>query len=211
MRAWQIGEHRVRHGDVADADLAQFLGGTKADVFYTDPPWGSGTLKYFNTLNKKQNKGTVEAQILEVDTFCDLLLDLAVAHTDGWVLIEYGVKWVEKIKQMAERKGLHYCGQVTGMYNNKTLPFELLAYRTDAPRPIDLSALAGEGGYTFVKRAFEAMKPEEGGIGMDLCCGMGYTARACIDNGMTFIGNELSEHRLQKTIHRLKKAEEKAA
>ena len=40
---------------------------------------------------------------------------------------------------------------------------------------------------------------------MDLCCGMGYTAQACIDNGLKFIGNELNEKRLGKTIGRLQR------
>ena len=35
----QIGRHRVRHGDMFD-DLSELFGGDKADMFYSDPPWG---------------------------------------------------------------------------------------------------------------------------------------------------------------------------
>jgi len=44
---------------------------------------------------------------------------------------------------------------------------------------------------------------------MDLCCGMGYTAQACVDNGLSFVGNEFNMARLQKTINRLRKGEKK--
>jgi len=36
-------------------------------------------------------------------------------------------------------------------------------------------------------------------------CGMGYTAQATVDRGISFRGNELNKKRLDKTIARLSK------
>jgi DNA modification methylase len=44
---WQIGEHRLICGDCTDAaTVAQVMGGEKADVVFTDPPYG---IEYDNT------------------------------------------------------------------------------------------------------------------------------------------------------------------
>ena len=43
-----------------------------------------------------------------------------------------------------------------------------------------------------------------GGIILDPMCGMGYTAEAAKSNRMRFRGNELNQHRLDKTIARLR-------
>ena len=83
---------------------------------------------------------------------------------------------------------------------------EIIFFRTDSVQPIDLTGIYHLTGYKCVREIFKLLKPKDDGIGMDLCCGMGYTAQACIDNGLTFVGNELNKKRLGKTINRLNKS-----
>lgn len=203
-----FGPHRVRHGDVADPKLEKWLGDTKATVFYTDPPWGDGLLKYFDTVNKRDNSESEylgPPKLMTMDPFLDRVIGLAKEYTNGWVVIEFGKRWTELVKQIAEAKGLHYCGEVEALYG-KNLPLDILFYRTDWPIELDWTPVYHLKGYKCVRKIFEILKPNKGGVGMDLCCGLGYTAQACIDNGMSFVGNELNMHRLKRTIQRLEKA-----
>lgn len=202
---FNVGQHRVRHGDINDPALDTFLGGTMADIFYSDPPWGEGNLKYWNTMNRKMNGAVPEAKVLQVAPFLDRVLSLAAQHTNGWVVIEYGQRWTEMVKNLAEEKGLFHCGTVTAVYGSTNLPLDILVFHTAGVRPINLAPIRNLKGYACVKAVFKLLAPAEGGIGMDLCCGMGYTARACVDNGLTFVGNELNFTRLQETLKKLRK------
>jgi predicted methyltransferase len=203
---YEIGRHKVRHGDVHEqAEISKLTMGVKADIFYSDPPWGAGNIKYWDTMNKKMNGITESTGNFNVDIFLGVVLDNAMKHTDGWVVIEYGKRWVDKVKAMAKERGLVYCGQVETLYSGTNV-MEIIFFRTDSAQPIDLTGIYHLTGYKCVKEIFKLLKPTDGGIGMDLCCGMGYTAQACIDNGLQFVGNELNKKRLDKTIVRLNKS-----
>jgi len=179
--------------------------GVKADIFYSDPPWGSGNIKYWDTMNKKMNGITESTGNFDVDVFLGVVLDNAVKHTNGWVVIEYGKRWVDKVVDMAKQRGLKYCGQVETLYSGTNV-MEIIFFRTDSVQPIDLTGIYHLTGYKCVREIFKLLKSKDDGIGMDLCCGMGYTAQACIDNGLTFVGNELNKKRVGKTINRLNKS-----
>ncbi len=200
---YEIGKHKVRLGDIHELEeIKDLTEGVKADIFYSDPPWGEGNIKYWDTMNKKQNGITESTGKFNVDVFLGLVLDNAVEHTNGWVVIEYGKRWVTKVINMGTSRGLKYCGRIETVYGG-THTNEIIFFRTDKIVTIDLSSIFHLTGYKCVKEIFKLLKVEEG-IGMDLCCGCGFTAQACIDNGMTFIGNELNKKRLDKTIDRLK-------
>jgi len=203
---YEIGKHKVRHGDIHEqTEINQLTMGVKADIFYSDPPWGSGNIKYWDTMNKKMNGITESTGNFDVDVFLGVVLDNAVKHTNGWVVIEYGKRWVDKVVDMAKQRGLKYCGQVETLYSGTNV-MEIIFFRTDSVQPIDLTGIYHLTGYKCVREIFKLLKPKDDGIGMDLCCGMGYTAQACIDNGLTFVGNELNKKRLGKTINRLNKS-----
>lgn len=205
----QIGKHKVRHGDVhAEAEIAQLMNGVTADIFYSDPPWGEGNLKYWQTMNRKMNSDAVDPINTKLDKFLDTVLGYAVKYTRGFVVIEYGLQWTDQVIAEAEKKGLIHCGTVETLYGSQNLPLNVIVFHTNKQVNIDLSSVYHTKGYTTVKTMFALLKQASGKqdtIGADLCCGMGYTAQACIDNGMTFYGNELNKARLAKTIKRLQK------
>lgn len=203
---YQVGPHRVRHGDINDPELESFLGATKADIFYTDPPWGEGNIKYWNTMNRKMNSDVIPVPPIQLRPFLDRVLSLAAAYTRGWVVVEYGKRWTEVVKTQAQKHGLHHCGTVECLYGSTNLPLDLLVFNTSGVQPINLSSVYHQKGYKCVKAVFQLLTPSGGaGVGMDLCCGLGYTARACVDSGLTFMGNELNLARLQETLKALRK------
>lgn len=207
MSVLQIGKHKVRHGNVYETNaIEQFLGGIRADIFYSDPPWGGGNLKYWNTMNKKMNGAEAKEYDygFDVDKFLKVILSSAKRFTNGWVAIEYGQRWTKKAITMGQQVGLHFCNQVEATYSGGR-PVDIIVFRTDKVLPINLDSVYHLSGYKCVKEMFRLLKSSTDCVGMDLCCGMGYTAQACVDNGMTFIGNELNITRLIKTINRLEK------
>src|SRR6266850_3415795 len=46
---WLAGPHRVRVGD-ARVGLDDLMGGRRAAILYTDPPWGPEKMRYFERL-----------------------------------------------------------------------------------------------------------------------------------------------------------------
>lgn len=206
-----IGKHRVRHGDVHNqAEIANLVGTDKADIFYSDPPWGTGNIKYWDTINQKMNGDAGSTGNFDVDAFLKTVLGYAKKYTDGFVVIEYGKQWNAKVKQFASEAGLIFCNEVETLYGSgqQNLPMDILVFHTSKAVNIDLSNTYHTKGYNTVSTLFTYLinqSERKSNIGMDLCCGMGYTAKACIQNKMRFIGNELNRARLDKTIKRLEK------
>jgi len=201
-----IGKHRIRHGDIHDEKgIATLVGNRKADIYYSDPPWGSGNLKYWDTMNKKMNNIDTSTGNFDVDVFLKTVLSHAADKTEGWVVIEYGKRWIQKVIDFAEEAGLTYCTQIETVYSGQNLPMEIIFFHTEGKMPLDATPIYHLKGYKCTREVFKLLRPADGGLGMDLCCGMGYTAQACIDNNMSFVGNELNRARLEKTITRLRK------
>ena len=104
----KIGVHRVMHSDLfIDANIEKLVAGDKVDIFYCDPLWGTGAIKMFHTMNKKMTG--VESANREVDNndFLIKLLTYAKKYTKGYVVIEYGNRWVDAVKEAAKHCGLH--------------------------------------------------------------------------------------------------------
>jgi len=159
----KIGRHIVRHGDVHNAEgIAELVGDTQADIFYTDPPWGTGTMKYFDTLNIKSNEGATPTGNYDVDAMLDILMYYAKNHSKGWVVVEFGKQWVDQVIERAEKAGLIYCDKVETLYANN-LKMDIMFFRVDAYKAIDLSSIYHLKGYKCIKTIFALLKPKAGG------------------------------------------------
>lgn len=76
---WQLGRHRLMCGDSTDAnDVAVLMDGAKADMVFTDPPYGVSIGDKNKLLNEKVGKHGIEKNI-ENDTLpYDQLYDILV-------------------------------------------------------------------------------------------------------------------------------------
>lgn len=205
-----IGRHAVRRGDLMDPGaIAELMGGARAGIIYGDPPWGEGNIKFWATKLAKDTGEQIQPSSLEV--FLATWFGAARDFCDGYLLCEYGIRWDGVVQDHAAAAGFEPHGIVELLYKGggKTLPLHLhLFARPGLAYPAGYAeALHHTMGYQTVRTAVEplaALLP--GCVVLDPCCGMGYTAQAAVDFGLTFRGNELNPVRLEKTKNRLRKS-----
>lgn len=197
-----IGPHRLRHGDIMDG-IDDLMGTERAAIMYCDPPWGEGLLKFFATLNRKQTGEYKEPPTLE--KFLLALFGIASKYVEKFLLIEYGVMWRDRIQAQGIAAGFYPHGIVDLRYSGGHLDLHLFARKGVEYPPGFAEAVQGSAGYDTLRRAIPPLAAivGPGAIILDPCCGMGYTARAALDSGLAFRGNELNRARLQKTNARL--------
>lgn len=197
-----IGPHRVTCLSVDDAGVGcLFDDGRKAEILYSDPPWGDGNVKFWATKASKDTGKAVAA--ISYDTLVDAFFKLIAKFVTGHVFIETGLRWEADMVERMERVGLRNLERVQLQYRSggKFYP-NVLLFGSFIGGVAALTRLEGCYGADV---AADAVAPlaRTGEILFDPCCGMGFSARAALRNGMEFRGNELNPVRLEKTIARL--------
>lgn len=201
----KIGNSIVTQGSVENGQVESlFSDGRKADILYSDPPWGDGNTKYWNTMNKKMTGQ--EAPVLTFAQLIDRVISLATAHVHGLVVIETGLRWGKEVEDKMAAAGITHISAKTISYRSgsRILPNLMIFGSTDGKKRV-YSPPTKTMGVALVKDCISKFKTE-GGVVFDPCCGMGYSAKAALANGMSFRGNELNAKRLQKTIDFLTKS-----
>lgn len=199
MEVIQVGKHRVRHGDIMQS-LDDLLQGEKTDIFYCDPPWGEGNLKYWGTIARKDGEEVHQAKLTD---FLDRLFYLIITSTkqDAMIFIEYGLRWEQTVISFIHDFGLKLLCISDPVYGSKKLPLKLFTIaKTNFNIPCDYQqSIANTAGMNTL---YAAMDPfyKTGMTIFDPCCGVGNTARFAVSRGLTFYGNELNMKRLQSTI-----------
>lgn len=94
---WLLGRHRLMCGDSTTEDVDVLMDGKKADMVFTDPPYG---VEYQSNMRTKTNK----FEVLKND---DIELDIVPSiekHSDGWVFIwttwKVIDKWINKTSKL---------------------------------------------------------------------------------------------------------------
>lgn len=202
-----IGKHRVQCADVMGG-IDSLMQGKQADFVYSDPPWGQGNLKYWQTINKRHTGR--EPNEINYAEFLPHYFNMVSKYVKDICVIEYGVSWREDVIKVAYDEGFKSLGVFTSMYQaSKLLPLDIHVFSKSGnvkiPTEFEAKCLEFKGIHV-VKYIFSALLPDDAELVLDPMCGMGYTAQATIDYGRTFYGNELNKKRLNKTIERLKKS-----
>jgi DNA modification methylase len=66
-KVYQLGDHRLMCGDSTSAeDVARLMNGEKADMVFTDPPYGMGLDTDYSSMKSKMSKGKTGATYSEV-------------------------------------------------------------------------------------------------------------------------------------------------
>lgn len=214
MKVFDLPPHRVTNHDVMkwEKEIAPVLmQGEKAHLFYSDPPWGQGNLKFWETMNVKNNEGVTRPEN-DHGQFVENIFRIAkqYTHPAGWVIIHYGIKWRQEIIQLGARYGMHLVDVIDVAYRGggKVLPQDMYVFSLSKGMSLPPSykeQVTGTLGYKNIKVSGEPLSAP-GKILLDPCCGKGYAAQLAIDTGMRFRGNELNQYRLNDTIKRIKKA-----
>lgn len=203
-----IKNHRVQNQNVM-LGIDNLMQGKKANIFYSDPPWGQGNISYWQTINKRHNN--IEPENIDYISFLNQIFNLASKHTSGIVLIEYGIKWEKDLISIGLNHNLDHLGvaQITYKSGSKILPHHLHFFKTkDYNWNGDINTIINKiTGRTGLKCVLDAVEPfiVLDGIVLDPCCGLGMTAQMAKSVGMNFYGNELNLTRLKTTIHKLSK------
>ena len=203
---YDIGPHRVQHGDIMDG-IDELMGTEKADFIYTDPPWGQGLLTYFQTLNKRQTGA--ETKQIAYDEFMPRLFEILWNYSRDVVVVAYGEKWREDVINQAIKQGFKHCGTATSYYKSGSVlrpsDHHFLSKEADielTPKFIEEHSVYKSDLHS-VRQIFKLLGVSKKSICLDPMCGMGYTAQATLDIGAYFRGLELNSKRLEKTINKL--------
>jgi site-specific DNA-methyltransferase (adenine-specific) len=74
---WQLGEHRLMCGDSTSAeDVSRLMDGSKANLLFTDPPYGVSYEKKTKEVLKSKNYTKIQNDDLKLDQFKDFLFDV---------------------------------------------------------------------------------------------------------------------------------------
>ena len=203
----QIGKHKVRVGSISE-DLSDLMGLAQADIFYSDPPWGQGNLNYWETI-RMRHTGDEQRRQNELSIFFESFFSIINRYAKNVVIIEYGQKWRDQLKQNAVRMGLKHHATMEQMYRagGEMRPLDLHVFSKTGvvlPNHYVTKVMEAKGTQNIMQALVEPFVVP-GGILLDPCCGLGNSARIAVKNNMDFRGNELNPKRLMTTIEWLEK------
>lgn len=192
--------HRLQQGDVTLGAIDRLMGDTRADLVYSDPPWGQGNLQYWRTYNG-------EAVRPDWVTFRDCYVEAVATYCLGPAFIEMGIRWSDEFAAAFVARGWSEAWRVTVGYGPKRTPKHVLALvppGVRGPEPF----VVPPGNEWVVNRAMAAKYAVPGGILLEPCLGVGRSAQCFANRGMTIYGNELNPTRLARAARRLRVREE---
>ena len=172
--------------DLTLDNLDDLMQGQKADVFYSDPPWGQGNLKYWRTMNGQAG--------YEVDwlKFVERIKWLCERHVTGSMFIETGVRFEKDVVSIwGEPQGRY---EIVYKAGNKYLPNILLGY---GEQPT--ADPSGMTGWKIPHTVLSTLPTAPTSV-LDCCMGLGTTAKIAKKLDIMCYANELNPNRASKTI-----------
>lgn len=188
-----IGTHRLLCGDLTAGAVAQLMGEERADLIYSDPPWGPGNQRYWHTHN-----GTVPRT--SWDAFLAAFCAACAAHRKprAPVFVEMGLHWLADLDVAMAAVGLPLRRRWDTTYGPKSapLPNGLSLY---GPRDVPVNLGGDTHGPPVTRAVLQAVLVRPRMVVLDPCTGKGMTARNTHLLGGRFRGCELNPRRLAVT------------
>jgi hypothetical protein len=167
-------------------DLDGLFQGQKADIFYSDPPWGAGNLNFWRTYNNQKGHPT------SWNEFVHRIKFLAYRHTKGTKFIETGLRFEQDIIDVFGKPTARYV--IKYKAGGKILDNLLLVY---GERP--LQDPTGKTGFDVPYTAISSLPTQPKSV-FDCCVGLGTTAKVAKKLGLICYANELNPNRVAKTM-----------
>ena len=96
---WQLGKHRLMCGDsTKESDVEKLMNGQKADMVFTDPPYGvsyTGGVIHGNKINKNHKREMLKND--EVDIYSKFIKLIPLIIDEGAIYIFYATKFSYEI------------------------------------------------------------------------------------------------------------------
>ena len=96
---WKLGEHRVMCGDSTSSDdVEKLMNGEKADMVFTDPPYGvsyKGGVIHGNKINTNNKRDMLKND--EIDIYSDFISLIPLIIDNGAIYIFYAIKYSYEI------------------------------------------------------------------------------------------------------------------
>lgn len=190
----EIGEHRLVCGDITAGTVTALMGDERADLIYSDPPWGPGNQQYWHTMNRRGSAPRTSWPDF-LTAFCAVCAAFRKPETP--VFVEMGTRWADELDMAMAAVGLPRRRRWTTFYGPKRapLPNTLSLFGAD----VDVLLPTPAHGEPVTRAALRAVV-RRGAIVLDPCTGTGMTARITHTLGGVFRGTELNSARLDKAI-----------
>jgi site-specific DNA-methyltransferase (adenine-specific) len=112
---FEIGEHRLLCGDSTDSDsVAKLMNGQKADMVFTDPPYGVsyvGGVIHGNKINKNHKRQMLKND--EKDIYADFISLLPLIIENGALYIFYAIRNSYEIFKPLKENGIEVMSVLT--------------------------------------------------------------------------------------------------
>lgn len=197
----KIGPHRLLCADITiDGAIDVLMDGARADVIYSDPPWGPGNQQYWHTMRERGSTPRTDWK-----KFLDAFAAVCANHrtSDAPVFVEMGLRWTGDLDQAMEVVGLPLVERWGILYGpkKKPLPNTVAAYGSLPP----VFELPDPPHGEPVTRAILGAAVNHGDIVLDPCTGLGMTARCATKAGGMFYGCEMNAARMERTASWLRR------
>ena len=197
-QVWRVGSHLIRCGDLMNARDLDWLGSFSPQLIYCDPPWGQALATAART------KAGLSDYVSSRDLFVRVFEWIATLRPTMPVYFEQGRKWVKEMQQFAVDAGLEVEQEWAITYDRK-VPATLTLFNFNGYKT-NYGDLTGIDDTVTPLRAIEfATRQGTNAIVMDPMTGRGQTAVSAAQAGRTFVGMELSPHRVSVTLTKLAK------
>lgn len=154
------------------------------DLIWTDPPWETRMLKFFETMMRKQ---TGNAPANDLTAIFNKLGSLA--DTQKPMIIEYSVQGHQKVIDIMREHG-HFLTHKKKMDQSMNRPFVILAFNFKG------HFIADTKGFKIITDTLKMYS--KSGIVFDPFAGIGNTCKAVKAAGWEYIGSELNPERFKR-------------
>jgi len=195
---WMLGEHRLMCGDsTVDADVSRLMDGQKADMVFTDPPYGMSAVEKSSVLSARYKPIAGDDSTDVVKSVCRMILELNVPT------VLWGANYYSSVLPDAA------CWLVWDKNNGQSDQMDCELAWTNLKGVVRQFTQASEK----INRVHPTQKPvslaewcwnkyDAGSNILDIFLGSGSTLIACEKTGRKCFGMELDEHYCSVIIER---------